>query len=115
MHFTVMNKLCESGVEYFERYQIIKVKYTRGLVGVVAAGACCPGKFNTSMTVVRTAKSFALKSNLPAKKKEALCFIFTLQKLIYVLYIIFFYNILRQIVNWIVHHARKGNGLVYYV
>lgn len=89
MHFTVMNKLCESGVEYFERHQIIKVKYTRGLVGVVAAGACCPGKFNTSMTVVRTAKSFALKSNLPAEKKEALCFIFTLQKLIYVLYIIF--------------------------
>lgn len=73
MHFTVMNKLCESGVEYFERYQIIKVKYTRGLVGgggVVAAGACCPGKFNTSMTVVRTAKSFALKSNLPAEKKK---------------------------------------------
>lgn len=115
MHFTVMNKLCASGVENFERYQIIKVKYTRGLVGVVAAGASCPGKFNTSTTVVRTAKSFALKSNLPAEKKEALCFIFTLQKLIYVLYIIFFYNILRQIVNWIVHHARKGNGLVYYV
>lgn len=115
MHFTVMNKLCASGVEYVERYQIIKVKYTRGLVGVVAAGACCPGKFNTSKTVVRTAKSFALKSNLPAEKKEALCFIFTLQKLIYVLYIFFFYNILRQIVNWIVHHARKGNGLVYYV
>lgn len=87
MHFTVMNKLCASGVEW---YQIIKVKYTRGLVGVVAAGACCPGKFNTSMTVVRTAKSFALKSNLPAEKKEALCFIFTLQKLIYVLYIIYF-------------------------
>lgn len=70
MHFTVMNKLCASGVENFERYQIIKVKYTRGLVGVVAAGACCPGKFNTSMTVVRTAKSFALKSNLPAEKKK---------------------------------------------
>lgn len=73
MHFTVMNKLCASGVEYFERYQIIKVKYTRGLVGgggVVAAGACCPGKFNTSMTVVRIAKSFALKSNLPAEKKK---------------------------------------------
>lgn len=70
MHFTVMNKLCASGVEYFERYQIIKVKYTRGLVGVVAAEACCPGKFNTSMTVVRTAKSFALKSNLPAEKKK---------------------------------------------
>lgn len=115
MHFTVMNKLCASGVEYVERYQIIKVKYTRGLVGVVAAGACCPGKFNTSMTVVRTAKSFALKSNLPAEKKKLFVSFLPLQKLIYVLYIIFFYNILRQIVNWIVHHARKGNGLVYYV
>lgn len=86
MHFTVMNKLCASGVENFERYQIIKVKYTRGLVGVVAAGASCPGKFNTSTTVVNR-----LHSNRTFQlKKEALCFIFTLQKLIYVLYIFFF-------------------------
>lgn len=64
MHFTVMNKLCASGVEYVERYQIIKVKYTRGLVGVVAAGASCPGKFNTSTTVVNrlhSNRTFQLK------------------------------------------------------
>lgn len=114
MHFTVMNKLCASGVENFERYQIIKVKYTRGLVGVVAAGACCPGKFNTSTTVVRTAKSFALKSNLPSEKRSSL-FHFYLTKIDLCFVYYFFYNILRQIVNWIVHHARKGNGLVYYV
>lgn len=79
LHFTVMYKLCMSGGEDFKRYQIIKVKYTRCLgvevvsCCVIAGGSfvdcCCLGKFNTRTTVVRTAKSFALKSNLPAEKK----------------------------------------------
>lgn len=119
MHFTVMYKLCARGVEYFKRYQIIKVKYTRGLVGgggVVAAGACCPGKFNTSTTVVRTAKSFALKSNLPAEKRSSLFhFYITKMALCIVYFFFFYYNKLRQVVNCIVHHALKGNGRVYYV